>query len=71
MPPHLIGIFIALCIGFISLTYTSLVTNNIIRVCIGAADITIGIMTLVDPEWSLGEISGLGLPYFFHEKYDG
>ena len=55
----------------ISLTYTSVVTNNIVRITIGATDITLGILTLIDPEWSVRELSGMSLPYYFEDQYDG
>ena len=58
-------------IGVIALAYTSVVTNNIVRVTIGAVDITMGVLTLMYPEWSLREYSGLSLPYYFEDQYDG
>ena len=41
------------------MTIISLVSNNLVRVTIGATDIVMGILTLVMPEWSLEEYSGM------------
>ena len=67
MNPYL-ALLIAITI--VSFAYTSVVTNSLIRLSVGITDITIGIMTLLDPEYALHEIGGYSLPYFFHDKYD-
>ena len=61
---------LALAISIVSFAYSSVVNNTLIRLGVGITDITIGVITLMDPEYALHEIAGLKLPYYFHEKYD-
>ena len=51
--------------------FQAYVVNTIVRFIVGVTNITMGAIALADPEYTLHEILGMELPYYFDDKYDG
>ena len=65
-----LGMVLPVVLAILFVIWNVISFNILSRLAVGVTDVTIGIMTLLYPEWALHEISGMSVPYFFDEKYD-